>query len=293
MYCSYGNAYRLTKNAKYRAILIESAESLSTRFDPKTGSIKSWNYRKSWDGKREWFYPVIIDNMMNLELLFFAAKETGQTRFSQIALTHAETTLKYHFREDFSTYHVVNYDTITGAMNDRGTSQGYTDASTWARGQAWAIYGYTMVFRETQNPKFLAAAMAAADYYLENKNLPEDKIPYWDFNVKDTNFKPDWINTDNRTLTIRDASAAAITASALFELSDYAQNKGKYYRDAAKTMLFNLSKNYTAENGTNNNFVIKHCVGSFPHNEEIDVPLVYADYYYLEALMRYNKSEEK
>lgn len=293
MYCSYGNAYRLTKNPKYRAILIESAESLSTRFDPKTGCIKSWNYRKSWDGKREWFYPVIIDNMMNLELLFFAAKETGQTRFSHIALTHAETTLKNHFREDFSTYHVVNYDTISGAMQDRGTSQGYTDASTWARGQAWAIYGYTMVFRETQNPKFLAAAMAAADYYLENKNLPEDKIPYWDFNIKDAAFKPDWQNKGQKTLELRDASAAAITASALFELSDYAQNKGKYYRDAAITMLFNLSKNYTAENGTNNNFVIKHCVGSFPHNEEIDVPLVYADYYYLEALMRYNKSEKK
>ena len=166
-------------------------------------------------------------------------------------------------------------------------------SSTWARGQAWAIYGFTMVFRETQNPKFLAAAMAAADYYLENKNLPEDKIPYWDFNIKDANFKPDWINTDNRALTIRDASAAAITCSALFELSDYAQNKGSYYREAAKTMLFNLSKNYTAENGTNNNFVIKHCVGSFPHNEEIDVPLVYADYYFVEALMRYNKSSTK
>lgn len=293
MYCSYGNAYRLTKNAKYRDILIESAKSLSTRFDPKTGCIKSWNYRKSWDGKREWFYPVIIDNMMNLELLFFAAKETGQTKYRDIAITHAETTLKNHFRQNFSTYHVVNYDTISGAFQDRGTAQGYTDASTWARGQAWAIYGYTMVYRETQNPKFLATAMAAADYYLENKNLPEDLIPYWDFNINDANFKPDWKNNKQKTLIFRDASAAAITCSALFELSGYAQKKQDLYREAAKNILFNLSKNYTAEIGTNNNFLIKHCVGSFPHNEEIDVPLVYADYYFLEALTRYKNSNYK
>jgi chondroitin AC lyase len=293
MYCSYGNAYRLTKNTKYRDILIESAESLSTRFDPKTGCIKSWNYRKSWDGKREWFYPVIIDNMMNLELLFFAAKETGQAKYRNIAVTHAETTLKNHFRHDYSTYHVVNYDTITGAFQDSGTSQGYTDASTWARGQAWAIYGYTMVFRETQNPKFLVAAMAAADYYLDNKNLPKDMIPFWDFNIKDANIKPDWENNGQKTLELRDASAAAITASALFELSEYAQNKRAHYRDAAKTILINLSKNYTAEIGTNNNFVVKNCVGSFPHNEEIDVPLVYADYYFLEALLQYKNSSEK
>lgn len=293
MYCSYGNAYRLTKNTAYKDILIESAKSLSTRFDPKTGCIKSWNYRKSWDGKREWFYPVIIDNMMNLELLFFAYKETGDPKFRDIAITHAETTLKNHFRNDFSTYHVVNYDTITGAFQDRGTSQGYTDASTWARGQAWAIYGYTMVYRETQNPKFLNAAISAADFYLENKNLPEDKIPYWDFDVEDKNMSPDWINKNNLSLLKRDASAAAITSSALFELSEYAQNKKQHYQQAAKTILFNLSKFYTAESGTNNNFLIKHCVGSFPHNEEIDVPLVYADYYFLEALTRYKNSECK
>lgn len=294
MYCSYGNAYRLTKNTKYRDILIESAESLATRFNPKTGCIKSWNYRKSWDGKREWFYPVIIDNMMNLELLFFAARETGQARFRNIAVSHAETTLKNHFRNDFSTYHVVNYDTISGAANDRGTSQGYTDASTWARGQAWAIYGYTMVYRETHNPKFLAAAMAAADFYINNKNLPNDMIPYWDFNINDKNFKPDWKNNVQKTLNLRDASAAAITSSALFELSNYAQNKKGFYKDAAIKILSNLAKNYTAKSGTNNNFIIEHCVGSFPHNEEIDVPLVYADYYFLEALLRYNSlTEEK
>lgn len=292
MYCSYGNAYRLTHNPSYKAILIQSAESLSSRFNAKTGCIKSWNYRKSWDGKSEWFYPVIIDNMMNLELLFFASKESGNPKYRNIAIRHAETTMKNHFRKDFSTYHVVNYDTITGAVLNQATMQGYTDASTWARGQAWAIYGFTLVYRETKNPKFLAAAIGAADFYLNNKNLPKDLIPIWDFNANDTNFTPDWKYNGQQTLTLRDASAAAITSSALFELSKYAEKKGVLYRKAAKSMLFNLSKKYSGEAGNNNNFILKHCVGSFPHNEEIDVPLVYADYYFLEALMRYKNLKE-
>ncbi|MEI8086070.1 MAG: glycoside hydrolase family 88 protein [Paludibacter sp.] len=287
MYCSYGNAYRLTHNPSYKAILIQSAESLSSRFSPITGCIKSWNYRKSWNGKAEWFYPVIIDNMMNLELLFFASKESGNPKYRDIAIKHAETTLKNHFRKDFSTYHVVNYDTITGAVRNQATMQGYTDASTWARGQAWAIYGFTMVYRETKNPKFLAAAMAAADFYLNNKNLPKDLIPYWDFDVKDLNFRPDWKYNGQNPLTLRDASAAAITSSALFELSQYTVNKRENYKKAAKTMLYNLAQNYRGELGNNNNFILKHSVGSFPHGEEIDVPLIYADYYFLEALMRY------
>jgi chondroitin AC lyase len=165
--------------------------------------------------------------------------------------------------------------------------QGYTDASTWARGQAWAIYGFTMVYRETKNPKFLAAAMAAADFYLNNKNLPKDLIPYWDFDVKNANFTPDWKYKGQNPLTLRDASAAAITSSALFELSQYSVNKRENYKKAAKTMLYNLAQNYRGELGNNNNFILKHSVGSFPHGEEIDVPLIYADYYFLEALMRY------
>jgi unsaturated chondroitin disaccharide hydrolase len=287
MYCSYGNAYRLTKNPDYREILIESANSLASRFNAKTGCIKSWNYRKSWDGKREWFYPVIIDNMMNLELLFFASKETGLAKYREIAIRHAETTLKNQFRPNFSTYHVVNYDTISGLATDRGTSQGYTDASTWARGQAWAVYGYTMTYRETMNPIFLNAAMQAADFFLKNDALPDDMIPYWDFDIQNTAFKPDWKNKGQTNLQMRDASAAAILSSALFELSKYANSKEKYYKNAAEKILFNLVDKYVAESGTNNNFIIKHSVGSFPHNEEIDVPLVYADYYFIEALMRY------
>lgn len=289
MYCSYGNAYRLTGNPKYKDILIQSAQSLSTRFNPKTGCIKSWNYRRSLDGKSEWFYPVIIDNMMNLELLFFASRETGNPKYKDIAVKHAETTLKNHFRPDFSTYHVVNYDSITGAVLNRGAAQGYTDASTWARGQAWAIYGFTMVYRETKDPKFLNAAMKAADFYLNNKDLPKDMIPYWDLNVCDSTFKPVWKNVGQQSLLKRDASAAAIVASGLMELSQFAGNGGTKYKNAAKKILVSLSGPYRSTLGENNNFLLKHSVGSFPNNEEIDVPLVYADYYFLEALMRYKK----
>ncbi|MDO9633943.1 MAG: glycoside hydrolase family 88 protein [Paludibacter sp.] len=291
MYCSYGNAYRLTGDPRYKEILIRSAESLCSRFDAKTGSIKSWNYRRSWDGNFEWFYPVIIDNMMNLELLFFAAKETNNPIFKEIAITHTETTLKNHFRSDYSTYHVVNYDTITGKALNKATMQGYTDASTWARGQAWAIYGFTMVYRETKEPRYLHAAMQAADYFLNHPNLPDDMIPYWDFNIVDSGFTPDWNAAIHTTLKLRDASAAAITASALFELSNYEVSKKEIYFNAAVQMIENLSEKYRGEVGNNNNFIIKHCVGSFPHNEEMDVPLVYADYYFLEALLRYKKAK--
>lgn len=286
MYCSFGNAYRLTGKKEYRDILIESAESLCTRFNPATGSIKSWNYRKSLDGKSEWFYPVIIDNMMNLELLFFASKVTGNPKYRDIAITHAETTLKNHFRDDFSTYHVVNYDSKTGAVLNRGAAQGYTDASTWSRGQAWAIYGFTMAFRETGKTEYLNAARRAANFYLNHKDLPQDLIPYWDMNVTDPNFKPVWKNIGNHDLLKKDVSAASIIASALMELNQFDIAESKEYKRAAEKMLKNLFK-YYKNDSSKHSFILDHSVGSFPNNEEIDVPLVYADYYFLEALLRY------
>lgn len=290
MYCSYGNAYRLTKNPKYIDILIKSAESLSSRYSEQTKTIKSWNYRLSWDGKSEWFYPVIIDNMMNLELLMFAYKQTGNESFKNVAITHTETTLKHHFRDDFSTYHVIDYDTITGNVLHKQTMQGFSDNSTWARGQAWAIYGFSMMYREVGDPRYLEAAVKAADLFLNHKNLPEDLIPLWDFNAFDQGYVPHWKTPSRKEdLRKRDASAAAIVASALFELAESSPENSKRYYDSAVAMLHNLSKNYKGELGNNNNFILKHSVGSFPHNEEIDVPLVYADYYFLEALLRYKK----
>lgn len=293
VYCSYGNAYRLTGNKAYRDILIQSARSLSTRFNDTTGCIKSWNSFKSWHADTTTYYfPVIIDNMMNLELLFFASRETGDTSFRHIAVTHAENTMKNQIRPDYSSYHVVCYDTLTGDVQARETAQGYADNSTWARGQAWGIYGFTMVYRETKDPRFLKTAMGMADFYLDHKNLPEDKVPYWDFNAQEEGYKPGERSNANKVTTrYRDASAAAITASALFELSTYAGDKSAKYRDAAIKMLHSLgSSEYRAAAGSNGNFVLMHCVGSIPHNFEIDVPLVYADYYFIEALQRYQNS---
>lgn len=292
MYCSYGNAYRLANKPEYKNILINSAKALSTRFNATTGCIKSWNIFKSWHGKTSYYFPVIIDNMMNLEMLFFASKVSGDNTYREIAIKHAETTMKNHFRPDYSAYHVICYDSVSGKVIARETAQGYADNSTWSRGQAWAIYGFTMTYRETKDPRFLEFAQGLAGYFINNKNLPTDAIPYWDFNANETGYKPGANSYANKITTpYRDASAAAITASALLELSTYANEPAaqKYKATAAKILQSLASDAYRAQPDTNGNFILKHSVGSIPHQNEIDVPLVYADYYFLEALLRYER----
>ena len=288
MYCSYGNALRHINSKKYEEILIQSAKSLITRYNPVVKSIKSWNTKKSW-AENTWYFPVIIDNMMNLELLFYATKKTGDPFYRNVAVNHAETTMKNHLRSDYSSYHVVDYDTVTGKVLYQQTNQGYSDNSQWARGQAWGIYGFTVVYRETKDKKFLNTAKRMADFYIHHPNLPTDKIPYWDFNVNQQGFTPDWKYDASKFSYIpRDASAAAITASALLEMSRYLGSEGKKYRDFAIETLRSLSSPaYLAEPGTNGFFVLRHSTGSIPHGSEIDVPLMYADYYFLEALLRY------
>jgi uncharacterized protein YyaL (SSP411 family) len=293
MYCSYGNAYRLNPDEKYKEILVESANSLSTRFNPVTQTIKSWNYRKAWNDTIEWFYPVIIDNMMNLEMLFFASKMTSDKKYYDIAVTHANTTIKNHLRSDYSSYHVVDYDTISGVIKDQATCQGYSDNSTWARGQAWGIYGFTMMFRETGDSLYLDVAKKMTDWYLGNPNLPADKIPYWDFNAGQTGYEPEGASkTKIITEKYRDASAAAVVASALFELGEFTKNE--VYLKTAVDMVHTLSSPaYRAVLGQNGNFILMHSVGSIPHGMEVDVPLVYADYYFIEALVRYKRMLDK
>jgi chondroitin AC lyase len=302
MYCSFGNGYRLTpdETAAYKDILIQGASSLCTRYSEKTRCIKSWETNKSWDGKVRQF-PVIIDNMMNLELLMWAAKTTGDKaeaeKFRHIAVTHANTTLKNHLRPDYSTYHVISYDPQTGEVESKTTAQGWSDNSTWSRGQAWGIYGFTMMYRETGDKKYLEAAKKMADFFLNHPNLPADKIPYWDFNAQQEGYVPTWpdrtsafpVPPDKFPMAhYRDASAGAIVSSALFEL--YGHTKSETYLTAAVDMLHSLASDaYKAKLGENANFILKHCVGSIPHGSEIDVPLVYADYYFLEALLRYQK----
>ncbi|HTN00146.1 MAG TPA: glycoside hydrolase family 88 protein [Pedobacter sp.] len=275
LYCPFGNGYRLTKNEAYIEPMLTGAKSLATRFDPKYGLIKSWDKHADCE------YPVIIDNMMNLEFLFWAAKQSKDKRLYDIAVTHADNTLMHHFRPDFSSYHVVCYLPGTKVFRKK-THQGAADSSAWARGQAWALYGYTMMFRETKNQKYLQQAEGIAKFIINHPNLPEDKIPYWDFNA------PNLPNEE------RDASAGAIFASALLELSTYSKkNKAVYFNTAEKMLASLASPAYTAKVNENNNFILKHSVGHKPGNSEINTPIVYADYYYLEALLRYKKSFAK
>jgi unsaturated chondroitin disaccharide hydrolase len=273
LYCSFGNGLRLTGEESYNEILLTGARSLSTRFRPIIGCIQSWGSRKGWQ------CPVIIDNMMNLELLMWAFKKSGDSSFYKIAVSHADTTIKYHFRPDYSTYHVVSYDTITGAVEARQTSQGAADESAWSRGQSWGLYGYTMMYRETGLERYLSQATHIADFLINHPNLPEDKIPFWDYDAPDI---PD---------TERDASAGAIMASSLIELSGFVGGeKGKEYLQIAETQLRTLaSPDYMSKPGENGNFILMHSVGSLPANSEVNVPLTYADYYFIEALLRYKK----
>jgi len=268
VYCSYGNGYRLTKDTSYKSVIIQAAKSLSKRFNPVAGVLRSWDHNAD-----KWQFPVIIDNMMNLELLFEATKLTGDSSFYKIAVSHANTTLKNHFRKDYSSYHVVDYNPETGVVKWKGTAQGLSDSSAWARGQAWALYGYTMCYRETKDKTYLKQAEGIAKFILTNPTLPADKVPYWDFN------DPLIPNTP------KDASAAAIIASGLYELSGYSK-EGKTYRKTADQILNNLTAKYTSRSGANEGFILAHSTGHKPAKSEIDVPIIYADYYYLEALAR-------
>ncbi len=277
MYCSFGNANLIEPNPAYKNILLQSARSLSSRFNPTVGCIRSWNGKDNE-------YLVIIDNMMNLKLLFWATQVTGDSSFYKIAVTHANTTMVNHFRNDNSSYHVINYNGITGAVQQKRTAQGAANESAWARGQAWGLYGFTETYRETKDKKYLEQANKIARFILSHPNLPVDRIPYWDFNA------PGIPNA------LRDASAAAITASALLELCTYVNKEdGKKYFKAAEMMLKSLSLDeYKAAAGTNGGFIIKHGVGHMPNKTEVDVPLTYADYYFIEALIRYeNLNKQK
>lgn len=286
--CSYGNGLKLLGKKEYEKVMIQAAKSLSTRYNPVTKCIKSWDYRMAWDGTTEWFYPVIIDNMMNLELLFEATLLSGEDAFQKIAVQHALTTMENHYRDDYSCYHVVDYDTITGQVLDKATCQGFVDESSWARGQAWGLYGFIICYRYTKDERFLKFAENIAEYILNHPNLPEDMVPYWDFNVVDAGLTPEWnYNASKFQIIPRDASAAAITSSALFELSKYSKGNGARYQEVATQILESLnSQAYLALSSKNKYFILDHSVGSIPHGVEIDVPLVYADYYYLEALSR-------
>lgn len=270
---SYLNIYRLNPNKAYKKTIIQTAKSLCTRFRKKAGVIQSWNVDRGWQSKRGWTCPVIIDNMMNLELLFEATRLSGDSTYWKVAVSHANKTLENQFRKDGSCYHVVDYDPNNGAVLHRQTAQGYADNSAWARGQAWAVYGYTVCYRYTHDRKYLDQAVKTLNFVMQNPNLPEDLIPYWDFDAPNIPNEP------------RDVSSAACIASALYEMNNYLPDNG--YTSLADRIIRSLSSpEYRAPLGKNGCFLLMHSVGSIPHNNEIDVPLNYADYYFLEALTR-------
>ncbi|MCF6359000.1 MAG: glycoside hydrolase family 88 protein [Draconibacterium sp.] len=269
MFCSFGKAYQFTKNEEYKNILIQSAKSLATRFNPKVGCIRSWDHNSD-----KWDFPVIIDNMMNLELLLWAFNETGEDYLKNIAITHAQTTIKNHFRDDYSSFHVIDYNPETGEVRKKNTHQGYSDESAWARGQAWGLYGFTMMYRETGMKEFLIQAEKIAGFILSQPGIKEGKVPYWDFNAPNIPDEP------------YDASAGAIITAALYELGDYSEHGETYIKVANKLFETLSSAKFLAPVGDNEGFILKHSTGHLPGNSEIDVPLVYADYYFLESIIK-------
>jgi len=270
IYCSFGNGYRLTGDTAYRNVLLKSAETLITRYNENVGCLRSWDHHAHL-----WQFPVIIDNMMNLELLMWAFKETNDSIYYNISVSHSDVTLANHFRDDYSTWHVINYDTITGEVLDRNTHQGFNDSSAWTRGQAWGLYGYTMMYRETGHERYLQQAKNIADFVYTHPTIPDDYIPYWDLNAPNIPDEP------------RDASAAAIICSALLELSTYVNESDsiKYMKFADNIFTSLSSPEYLAETDEHY-FILDHSTGNWPKDSEIDVPIIYADYYYIESILR-------
>ena len=274
LYTSYGNGYRLTNNEEYKNVLLAAADTLATLYNPNVGSILSW------PSQTQFRHNTIIDNMMNLELLFWAAKNGGTKELYNVAESHALVTMKNLVRKDSAIYHVGSFDETTGEFLKGQTHQGYADESMWARGQAWGIYGFSVAYRETHRKEFLETAIKVSEHFLNR--LPEDGIPYWDFD--DVNI-PD---------APKDASAAAIAACGLLELSKFVPSKeqSEKYVNAARKMI-NLLSEAPYYSGDTNQALLLHSTGHLPHDSEIDVPIIYADYYYMEALLRIQKMDSE
>jgi hypothetical protein len=271
IYCSFGTAYKYTNNPAYKDVVAIAAKSLSTRYRPTIKSIQSWN------SSARLSCPVIIDNMMNLELLHWVSDHGGDPVYKEIAVTHANTTIENQFRPDNSSVHVVDWDLANQRILKKVTWQGASDSSAWSRGQTWGLYGYTMMYRFTKNQAYLNQAKKIAKFILSHPNLPKDKVPYWDFDAPGIPNVP------------RDASSGAIMASALLELGQYTSGAEKTeYIKTAETILMALGSDaYRAKLGENGGFILMHSVGSLPHKSEVDAPLTYADYYFIEGLTRY------
>lgn len=271
MYNAFGKAWEMTGEQSFRDVVVQSAKTLATRFDETVGCIRSW----SWGTPERWKYAVIIDNMMNLELLFVASQLTGDEHYLNVAVSHANVTMRNHFREDGSSYHLVDYNPDDGSVIKRITHQGLFDESVWSRGQAWGLYGFTMCYRYTHDRAYLEQARKIAKFWFSQDMMPDDLVPYWDMRDPAIPNAP------------RDASAAAIIASALYELAGYVEGaEADDYLRLANKMVHSLESAYLNGPQENHGFLLQHSTGNYPANDEIDVPIIYADYYFLEALLR-------
>jgi len=268
---SFGQGYRISKDESYKNVLNTAAESLASRYSDEIGCIKSLDENEDFE------FPVLIDNMVNLEILYKAWRWNNNEEYYKIANKHALNTMEKHFRPDFSSFQVVDYDLNSLLPKYRGSFQGYSDSTAWARGQSWGLYGFVLAFRETRDRVYLDQSIRIASYILGHNNFPEDGIPYWDY------LSPDIPNT------IRDATAAAILASALIDLSSYSEIKQpeQYITIAEKIIHTMVTNGYIANRNENENFVLNQGVGSVPGNTEVGIPLIYGDYYLLEALIKY------
>lgn len=266
IYNSYGHAYNFTGKDSYRQIILQAANSLASRYNKNVGCIQSWNGE----------FQVIIDNMMNLEILFWAAKNGGGSNLYDMAVSHAKKTIEHHLRSDGSSFHVVHFNPNTGKVTRKRTQQGYADSSSWARGQAWGIYGFTMCYRETNDVAFLNAAIKMADYFIAN--LPSDNVPYWDFELP-----------EDSDLMYKDASAATIALSAFLELRNYVSSDK--YNDVVNKIFNSLVNNYLSK-GTSSSGIINHCAYNVNSSNPFDwdASTIWGDYYFLESLKRMKES---
>ncbi len=266
--CSAGLAYRVTGDEKYLPAIRRAAELLASRFCPTTGTIMSWNSSRP-------VCKVIVDNMMNLELLTFASRQFGVPEWMEMAKSHADKTMANHFREDGSSFHLLEYDLATGEVLVRKTVQGYSDDSAWSRGQSWGLYGYTMMYRETGEERYLRQAEKIARFLMPL--LANRPVPAWDFNAPGEMALQD------------DSSAAAVMASGFAELGTLTKDKALADKclGQARAIVAELSSpRYLADPGELGGFILKHGTGHYMKDSEVDVPLTYGDYYFLEALQR-------
>ncbi|SHE82209.1 Glycosyl Hydrolase Family 88 [Mariniphaga anaerophila] len=274
IFCSYGNGWLLTGNKEYEKVIVQAARSLASRYNDKTKTIMSWNPNE----RRDWKFPVIIDNMMNLELIYEAYKLSGDERLKDVAISHADQTIKYQYRPNYSCPHVIDFDPETGAFRKMDWNNGFSDPeiAEWSRGQSWGLYGFTMMYRETNKEEYLKQAEKIADFLLNHPNMPEDLVPYWDY-------------VSPKIPTMRDASAGAIMASALLELSTFSSQGEKYFKAGEKMLKSLASDEYRADPVCNGNYILRHATGNFLRGSEVDGTLIYADYYFVEGLLRYLK----